>query len=235
MRKISVAAAVFIALAAFCAPASAATSLVSDNGGDLTEAIHSNGTQSGTNLTLQSKPDPFSILFHSSDSLSVTGNGVAKVDGSSGGFTDLAISPISNISFTAFKFNLDIPKGPTGGATNDFTFDADVFFTGGGSLLFDNVDLGKGNGSNRFLITADVSKLIDKIVLSDLTLSSTKSGTTTVTHPDFSAIEQMSFDYVAGVPEPATWAEFILGFGLTGVMLRRRRNQTAAVAIICNG
>jgi hypothetical protein len=228
MRKISVAAAALVALAAFCAPTFAATSLVPDNGGDLTETIHSNGTQSGTNLTLQSQPDPFSILFHSTNSLSVTGNGVAKVDGSSGSFTNLTISPISNISFSAFKFNLDIPKGPTGGATNDFTFDANVFFTGGGSLLFNDVDLGTGTGSNRFLLTADVNQLINKIVLSDLTLSSTKSGNTSITHPDFSAIEQMSFNAVAGVPEPATWAEFILGFGLAGVMLRRRRGHTAS-------
>ena len=74
-----------------------------------------------------------------------------------------------------------------------------------------------------------VIQLIDKIVLSDLVLSSTKSGNTTITDPNFTDLKQMSFDFVAGVPEPATWAEFILGFGLTGVMLRRRRNQTAAV------
>ena len=42
---------------------------------------------------------------------------------------------------------------------------------------------------------------------------------------DFDAIRQASFDFVSGVPEPATWAEFILGFGLVGVMLRRRRQS----------
>ena len=38
-----------------------------------------------------------------------------------------------------------------------------------------------------------------------------------------------TFTQTSGVPEPATWAEFILGFGLAGVMLRRRRGQTAAL------
>ena len=225
MRKIYAAAA-FIALAAFSAPASAAT-IMSDSGGDLAEVIHSNGTQTGTSLTLDSSSSNFLIGFQSSDSLSVTGNGVAKVDGSSGGFTDLTITPISNISFRAFKFNLDIPKGPTGGATNDFTFDAQVFFTGGGSQLFDNVDLGDGNGANRFLVTADLNQSINKIALSDLVLSSTKGDTTTITDPDFSALEQASFNFVSAVPEPAIWADLIVGFGFVGVMLRRRRNVSS--------
>jgi hypothetical protein len=229
MRKTSVAAAAFVALAAFCAPASAATLVLTNNGSDLAEVIHSNGSQTGTSLTLQSQPDPFSILFQSTDSLAVTGNGVAQVDGSSGGFSNLTISPLSNISFSAFKFNMDLPNGPNG-ASNDFTFDAQVFFTGGGSQLFDNVDLGAGNGVNRALITADANQSINKIVLSDLVLSSTKGQTTTVTDPNFIDLKQMSFNAIAGVPEPATWAEFILGFGLAGVMLRRRRGQPAAVS-----
>ena len=228
MRKTSIAvAAAFIALAAFAAPASAAT-IISDNGGDLAEVIHSNGTQTGTSLTLQSNPSDFLIQYLSSDSLSVTGNGVAQVFGSSGGFSDVTISPISNISFSAFKFNLDIPSGPTGGATNDFTFDAQVFFTGGGSQTFNDVDLGTGTGVNRFLITAGSNQLIDQIVLSDLVGSSTKNGDTTVSGYDFTILEQASFNFASAVPEPSTWAEFIVGFGLMGMMLRRRRTVSAA-------
>ena len=95
---------------------------------------------------------------------------------------------------------------------------------------FDDLDLGDGKGANRFLITSDVGQYIDKIVISGLEGVSTKSGNPTITAAyDFDSIKQASFDFVSGVPEPATWAEFILGFGLTGVMLRRRRNQTAVV------
>lgn len=231
MRKISVATAAFVAISALCVPASAATIISTNNGSDLAEVIHgtSMGTTTSTTLSLVGLTANLPVQYLSSDVLSTTGQGVAQVTGNGGGFTDLTITPLSNFTFTAFKFNLDIPKGPTGGATNDFTFDAKVFFAGGGSQLFDNFDIGDGNGANRFLITAGANELINKIVLSDLTLSSTKGGHTTITDPDFSAIKQASFDYVSGVPEPATWAEFILGFGLTGVMLRRRRNQTAAV------
>lgn len=229
MRKTFIAAAAFIALSAFTAPVSAATLILTNNGSDLAEVIHSNGTQSGTSLTLDSSPSNFLLNFQSSDSISVTGNGVAQVNGTSGGFSDLTISPISNISFSAFKFNLDIPNGPNG-ASNDFTFDAQVFFTGGGSQLF-SVDLGDGKGANRALITADVNQLINKIVLSDLDLTSIKNGITTTTDPDFTDLKQASFNFVSGVPEPATWAYFILGFGLVGVMLRRRRGVSSAAQV----
>ena len=230
MRKIFVAAAAFTVLAALSAPASAAT-IVSDNG-NLDEVIHgaSTGTTTGTSLTLDSKNSGFLIQYLSSDVLSVTGKGVAKVTGDGGGFSDLTITPFSNITFTAFKFDLNIPKGPAMGYSTDFTFDAQVFFSGGTSQTFDDLDLGDGKGANRFLITSDVGQYIDKIVISGLEGVSTKSGNPTITAAyDFDSIKQASFDFVSGVPEPSTWAEFILGFGLTGVMLRRRRNQTAAV------
>jgi len=229
MRKTSIAVVTaFIALAAFTAPVSAAT-IVSDNGGDLAEVIHSNGSQSGTSLTLQSNPSNYLINYTSSDSLFVTGNGVAQVFGTSGGFSDVSIVPLSNISFSAFKFNLNIPSGPTGGAKNDFTFDAQVFFTGGGSQLFDNVDLGAGNGVNRFLISAGSGQLMDKIILSDLELSSTIGDVTNFSTQDFTTIEQASFNFASAVPEPSTWAEFVVGFGLIGMMLRRRRILSPAV------
>ena len=56
MRNISVAATALIALAAFLAPASAATLVLNQNGSDLAEVIHSNGTQSSTSLNLVSAP-----------------------------------------------------------------------------------------------------------------------------------------------------------------------------------
>ena len=37
-------------------------------------------------------------------------------------------------------------------------------------------------------------------------------------------------DLTAGVPEPATWALMILGFGGVGALLRRRRREAFAPA-----
>jgi hypothetical protein len=225
MRKMFVAAAAVIALAAFSAPASAATLVLDQSGTNLAEMIHSNGTQSGTSLNLVSAPSAFSINYSSSDSLSVTGNGVAQVDGSSGGFTDVTIAPLSNIAFTAFKFNLGMPG--KGGYTGAFTFDAMLTFVGGATQTFDNFVAGNGNGANRFTFAAQGSELINQIFLSDLEAIYTKnSNGSIISGPvDFDNIKQASFNFdaVSGVPEPATWAEFILGFGAIGVALRRRR------------
>lgn len=36
-------------------------------------------------------------------------------------------------------------------------------------------------------------------------------------------------DYIPGVPEPATWAMMIAGFGMVGGLMRRRKSQTSIV------
>jgi hypothetical protein len=231
MHKVYATAATFVALAAFCVPASAATLLLSQNGSDLAEVIHSNGAQSGTSLNLVSAPSAFSINYSSSDSLSVTGNGVAQVGGSSGGFTDVTITPLSNIAFTAFKFNLGMPSEP--GYSGAFTFDAMLTFVGGATQTFNNFVAGDGNGANRFTFAAQGGELIDQITLSDLEAVFTKNNSDPISGQfDFDTIKQASFNFaaVSGVPEPATWAEFILGFGAIGVALRRRRSQAAVPA-----
>jgi hypothetical protein len=234
MRKISVAAAAFFALAAFSVPAMAATILTTGvDGNPLDEMIknnHSTTINTGTDLTMDTSPSNFQILYHSTDSLFYNGSsgGFAQVQGNGGGFSDLTISPISNISFTSFKMNLDIPGAADDVPSNyktDFTFSAQLFFAGGTSQTFTGLDLGTGNGSNRILITAGMNELINEIVLSNLVGVSTRNSDTITHSYDFDAIRQASFDFVSGVPEPATWAEFILGFGLVGVMLRRRRQS----------
>jgi hypothetical protein len=76
-----------------------------------------------------------------------------------------------------------------------------------------------------------VGEYINKIVIANLETTSFNNKYPSIlitTHYDFDAIKQASFNFAPGVPEPATWAEFILGFGMAGVMLRRRRNQAAA-------
>jgi hypothetical protein len=46
----------------------------------------------------------------------------------------------------------------------------------------------------------------------------------------FDVIPDAPVDPGPGVPEPATWAMMILGFGAAGAVLRRRRQDAAAVA-----
>jgi uncharacterized RDD family membrane protein YckC len=44
------------------------------------------------------------------------------------------------------------------------------------------------------------------------------------------AVPASATPIVSAVPEPATWAMFLVGFGAIGVMLRKRRRDTVAKA-----
>lgn len=233
MRKAMIAA-VLIGLAGSAAPALAAT-MLGTTGTPLSETIHnSNGAAVDGNLiTLASDPSGYLIDYSSTGILHYNGSsgGFAQVTGPGAGggtgFADLTITPQS-VTFSEFKFNMQIPASegsfdPPNGYHTNFTFGTTVFFAEGGSQFF-NVDVGAGNGENRFLIAAGLGETINKIVFSNLVGVSTKNNDPTLTNSyNFDSIRQASFNAVSPVPEPATWALFILGFGAIGAMLRRRR------------
>lgn len=240
MRKTMMAAAVLIGLAGSAAPALAAT-MLGTTGTPLSEAIkNSHGANADGNLlTFASDPSGYLIDYSSTSILHYNGNsgGFAQVTGPGAGggtgFADLTITP-QTVTFTEFKFNLQLPASeggpdlPNGYQTN-FTFGTTVYFTNGGSQFFD-VDVGNGNGENRFLIAAGLDEFINQIVFSNLVGVSTKNNDPTLTNSyNFDSIRQVSFNAVSPVPEPTTWALFILGFGTIGGMLRRRR-QVASLA-----
>ena len=120
----------------------------------------------------------------------------------------------------------DIPNG----YKTDFTFDTTVYFSGAGSPVTFNNDVSNCNGENRFLITGGVSEAISKIVFSTLIGTSTKSGKDNIVSTyNFDSLRQVSFDaFASGVPDPGTWALFILGFGAIGLMLRSGRGRALA-------
>jgi PEP-CTERM motif len=221
------------ALLAFIAPASAAT-LLATTGTPLDEMIKNSSGVDGHTIVFTSDPSNLAVDYSSTDVLHASSTGgFAFVAGATDtGFSDLTIVP-ETITFSAFKFNLHLPAsdGPDipNGYHTTFTFDTQVFFAGGGSQTFDDVDLGNGNGENRFLLTAGAGQQIDKIVFSDLTGVSTRNNDPTLTNDfSFDSVRQVSFNAI--VPEPATWALFILGFGLMGTMLRSTRSRRAAAA-----
>ncbi len=216
------------------APASAAT-LLTTTGTPLTETIKNTTSPDGTLLKFTSDPSGYVVNYSSTDTLHASSSGgFAFVQGvGSNGFADLTLTP-ETVTFSAFKFNLQLPaaNGPTipNGYKTDFTFDTTVFFAGGGSQSFAE-DVGNGAGNNRYLITASTAQTIDQIVFSDLVGVSTKNNDPTLTNDfNFDSLRQVSFDAVGVVPEPATWALFILGFGAIGMMMRASRRRSLAPA-----
>ena len=48
--------------------------------------------------------------------------------------------------------------------------------------------------------------------------------------PPVTRADNFVIDVAGGVPEPGTWAMMMLGFGVTGLVMRRRRRVAAAIA-----
>ena len=232
MRK-TVAAATAITSLLMIAVPSSATTMLSTTGTPLTETIKNNSSPDGTLLKFTSDPSSYVVDYSSTDMLHAgSTGGFAFVTGATDtGFADLTIKPEA-VDFSAFKFNLHLPAstGPNipDGYKTDFTFDTTVFFAGGSFQTF-NTDVGNGNGENRYLITADLNQSISEIVFSDLAGISTKNGQQALSNDfNFDSLRQVSFDAVGIVPEPATWALFILGFGAIGTKLRAARKRRGA-------
>lgn len=126
-------------------------------------------------------------------------NGVVWVTPVDGGFTTLTFSLVG-LGFEAFEVDL---KDPTGGNPDwSVTFETDD----GSTQTFDDF-----NGGFVSAYTDDGS-LIQSV--------------TFTTNADITGVGQVRFGGVAGViPEPASWALMIMGFGGMGVVLRRRRRS----------
>ena len=226
MRKIFATAAI-LGLAGIAAPASAAT-LLATSGTPLLETIKDNPGTTGNLIVFSSTPSSFLIDYSSTDMLQASSTGgFAFAEGlnTSTGFSNLTITP-ETVTFSEFKFNMHLPAAsPVPPNKTDFSFDTTVFFSGGGSQSF-TTDVGSGTGENRYLITAGLSEAIDKIVFSNLVgkVNGVSTGY------NFDSLRQVSFDAVGEVPEPATWALFILGLGFAGATLRVARERGALQA-----
>lgn len=218
--------------------AHAAATLTSTTGTPLTYHVHNPGGQpDGTTLTEDTMPGGFGVVYSSSSILHDNGNsgGFATVTGVGGtggaGFADLTIDPSSPLlGFTQIKFNLILPGNPLApGAGTTFDWNTRVYFLGGGFQDFLDT---AASPPQRYLV-ADPGTVMTKIVFSALDADyDTGHGQNVVHHTEvpfnFDGIEQVSFDGVTGVPEPAAWAMMLVGFFGMGAMLRGRKAATVA-------
>ena len=213
------------------AGAASAATLMATTGTPLTYAVHNPGSNpDSTLLTENTVPGTFLVDYTSTSLLHDNGNsgGFATVTGVGGmggtGFVNLTIAP-ENADFTGIKFNLIIPNNPLApGNGTSFDFTTTVFFLGGTSQTFTDTAL---SAPDRYLVSADPGQVMTKIVFS--ALDADYNGLTEVPF-NFDGIEQVSFDGLSAIPEPATWAMFLVGFGAIGFAMRgsRRRQLVAA-------
>ena len=146
------------------------------------------------------------VTFTSTDGNLSTNPGAATVFLASGGNLDnLTFTILSG--FTAAEFNLE------NGSPSSFT----VNLTDSGGDSFSELLTGL-NGSNIFNIVAPAGT-----VYTSATFSSTGGG--------FADMKQLRVTLAASaVPEPATWAMMLLGFGGIGFAMRRRKSMAPKLA-----
>jgi hypothetical protein len=90
-----------------------------------------------------------------------------------------------------------------------------------------------GSGSNSATLLSALSGFVgdgdvsfDFSRAAGFSLTPSGQGTLTMAPPGIFGMASLTYDYHS-VPEPATWALMIMGFGGVGVMLRRRRAASA--------
>jgi len=181
-----------------------AATVILNNGAPYNYVVHNDNAGSGNSLALTTKTVASLVTYSSSDMLDAgAGNGVASVTGiGQAGFSNILVDP--DLNFSIIQFKLEGPNGKDAG-TN---FDILVTFVGGGTQTFLNQLL---PSNSKFDIMAGAGEAISSVAFSDLR---TDAGALV----NFSALKQVSFD---AVPEPASWAMMLVGFGLIGVATRR--------------
>jgi hypothetical protein len=175
--------------------------------------VHSDGTQSGSAISGNVNIDGSDVNFSTTNgNLSITGSGEATVYGDPG-LENLLVTFEKSWSKITFNF-ADLDK-----ATSNFT------------LLV--------NGTALFSATPNLGDLACTFCVID-------KGENKFTVSSAAGINSLAFNFdpavenakqfrvegviTGGVPEPATWAMMIMGFGAVGSMVRHSRRKLASVA-----
>ena len=210
MKQLVLAVLTTAAFALSATTASAAVTVTNTNGSPLTNQIYG---IAGTGTTVYgSSPnnDGIANVTFTGNTQIAVGAGFAQINDATpdtSDFYSLIINPLQD--FSDFKFSTML----TGAGT------IDVYYLLAGSGL-------DANNLTNYTLCATCSYAADNSNLNKLLSGGTFDGFAIKTTAPiaFFEVKQMSFNGVPGaVPEPATWAMMLLGFGGMGVALRRRR------------
>jgi len=137
-------------------------------------------------------------------------NGQARVEASDGGLNGLEFFLTDPaLGFTEVEFNIFGTRGTASSVTLNFTDQFNTVFT---------QDFSIGNGQNFFSAVAIDGQVITNV---NFTLNGNVAD---VRQFRIGGVNEFGGGGSPGaIPEPASWAMMIVGFGLVGVGVRRRR------------
>ena len=200
-----------------------------NTGGDGTHSIHNGSVSSFEDELLINTGTPgqagvATFLIHLDGTLSAAGAGSAYYDFVSNGTVRLYVtteddnrgyphrSPVNIVVDRWLTFTQSFTSGTAVAINGTFFVGADMFFNGSGS------------GS----AVADFSHTARWGGLQSVVTTGGEDVTQLATITSGSGFDYVTAPAIAGVPEPATWALMIGGFGMAGSVLRRRRAVVAA-------
>lgn len=94
-----------------------------------------------------------------------------------------------------------------------------------GSFDFGATDVGTGGAGQLFIVSPDELAYVQGILDGGGTIYTALESTITGVHGGGESFTIVNVHGAPGVPEPATWAMMLLGFGGIGFALRRGRKQ----------
>lgn len=208
------------------------------SGGSHVQQIYSSGSftgpQSISAISFRAYPGAapsgfFSNTVNVSDIIISAGTATASGNDTSGLPSDVFANNLLNPS-VVYSGALSLTTAATG--TGDQPFDYTIMFDtpflydpAAGSLLLDFLIPGSAtvSGSGFGFLTFDTANTIDDGVYSvvDIFNGNATSGTLSTA----GAITRFTSADAGAVPEPATWAMMLMGFGAVGVGMRRSRRR----------
>ena len=163
-----------------------------------------NTSTTGNPVTGGLNNSPQLVTFSSNESLTTTqSNGQARISATDGMLNVLSFGLAGGTTFSEVEFNLNALT--SGIATISF------LGTGGSVLSTGSYNIG-ANGQNFFGAFGEA--------FTGVTISSTAALS------DVRQVRLGGFAAASAVPEPATWALMLMGFGAVGFSMRRKRSNS---------
>jgi hypothetical protein len=201
---------------ALAAPA-AATITIYSNPGDVNpdeNVLFSGPVQTATVVTGLTNQSDRLVRFEGVEELTTPSSGQARIEATDDGFTTLSYSlGVAGFGFSETELNIRVGDGDAENVTLNFE---DQF----GNVFSDSFAL--GNGENFFGAIATDGQLITRAWF---TADGDVGDVRQVRLGGFAALQPGGEPGV--IPEPATWAMLVLGFGAVGSGLRKRRQRFA--------